>query len=94
MLRRILLGLTFLTAFSFVGVGVTDTAEAWRRWGRGRSYVTYYGGAPGSYYYSGYRPYRTYYGPSYYRPYSSRYYYRQPGYYYGPRSGVSVSFGY
>jgi hypothetical protein len=93
MLRRLLLGLTFLAAFTTVGVGITDSAEAWRRWG-GRPYVTYYSGPPRSYYYNSYRPYRTYYGPRYYRPYYRSYYYGRPGYYYGPRSGVSVSFGF
>lgn len=94
MLRRLLLGLTFATAFTFAGVGVTDTAEAWRR--GGRPYVTYYSRPPRAYYYGGYRPYRSYYyGPRYYRPYYGRSYYGGPDYYYyGPRSGVSVSFGF
>lgn len=96
MIKRLLLGLTFVSAFTFAGFAVTDEAEAWRRWGR--SYRAYYG-APRSYYYESYRPYRTYYGPrtyyrSYYRPYYGDYYYGGPGYYYGPRSGVSVSFGF
>jgi hypothetical protein len=97
MLRHLLIGLTFVTAFTFAGVGVSNTAEAWRGWGR--PYVAYYGGPPRSYYYRGYAPgyapYRTYYsGPRYYRPYNRGYYYAEPGYYYGPRSGVSVSYGF
>ena len=93
MLKRFLLALTFVTAFSFVGVGMTDTAEAWRRWGR--PYVGYYG-APPVVYYRGYTPYRAYYGPRIYRPYPVYYGgYSDPGYYYyGPQSGVSVSFGF
>jgi hypothetical protein len=96
MLRRLLLGLTFVAAFTTVGVGFTDTAEAWRRWGWGysRPYVSYYYGPPRAYYYNRYVPYRAYYGPRYYRPYYGGYYYGGPGYYYGPRSGVSVSFGF
>jgi len=95
MMRRFLLALTFVTAFSFAGVGVTDTAEAWRRWNR--PYVGYYGGPPRAYYYGGgYAPYRTYYAPrNYYQPYYGGGYYGSPGYYnYGPRSGVSVQFGF
>jgi hypothetical protein len=90
MLRRVLLALTFLSAFSFVGIGVTDTAEAWRRWGR--PYVSYYYGPPRAYPYGAYVPYRAYYGPRY-RPFYRSYYYGYPDYYYyGPRSGVAVSF--
>jgi hypothetical protein len=98
MLKRFLIALTFVSAFSFVGVGVTDTAEAWRRWGR--PYVSYYGGnyygGPPAAYYRGYTPYRAYYGPRIYRPYPVYYGgYSDPGYYhYGPQSGVSVSFGF
>jgi hypothetical protein len=84
--------LTFITAFSFVGVGVTDTAEAWRLWGR--PYRAYYA-APRTFYYGDYRPYRSYYHePSYYRPYYGGYYYGEPRYYYGPGSGVAVSVGF
>ena len=98
MLRRLLLAATFLGAFTFAGVGVTDTAEAWRRWDR--PYVTYYS-VPRSYYYDdfyygGYAPYRTYYyGPRVYRPYYGNYYYPGPGYYsYRPRSYVAFSVGF
>lgn len=93
MLRRFLLGFTFLAAFTTLGVGVPDTAEAWRRWGRPT--VSYYYGPPRSYYYGTYTPYRTYYGSSYYRPYYGRSYYSDPYYYhYGPRRGAWVSFSY
>jgi hypothetical protein len=74
---------------------VPDTAEAWRRWGWGRPYASYYYGAPRAYYYGGYVPYRTYYyGPRFYRPYRTYYYGGPDYYYYGPRSGVSVSVGF
>jgi hypothetical protein len=99
MLKRFLLGLTFIAAFGAVSVGVTDTAEAWRRWRR--PYVSYYA-PPQAYYYSDYgypeyvpyrSYYRSYYRPRYYGGYST--YYGYPDYYYyGPRSGVSVSFGF
>ena len=98
MFKRTMLALTFLAAFGAVGVGVTDNAEARRGWGR--SYVRYYS-PPRDYYYRSYVPYRTnyrdYYGPRYYRTYYGGYpsYYGYPDYnYYGPRSGVSVSFGF
>jgi hypothetical protein len=105
MIRKLLIALTFASAFTLVGVGVPEQAEAWRRWGWGRPYVTYYSAPPSAYYggyYGGY-PYRTYYrGPAfyrsyyrpYYRPYYSGYYDGYPGYYYGPGSGVSVSVGF
>jgi len=84
MLKRLLLGLTCIVAFSTVGVGVTDTAEAYGRWGRpwGRPAVSYYYGPPRAYYYGGYAPYRTYYR-SYYGPR----YYEPDYYYYGPPRG-------
>ncbi|MCI0334196.1 MAG: hypothetical protein L0228_13340 [Planctomycetes bacterium] len=57
--------------------------------------MTYYSGPPRAYYYNDYVPYRAYYGPRVYRPYYRSYYYGEPGYYYyGPRSGVSVSVGF
>ena len=109
MFKKLLLGLTFVTAFTFVSTGVTDDAQAWRRWYGGRPYVTYYS-APRSYYYGGYyggyTPYRSFYrgpiygAPVYYRQpypyyYDDYYYgYGGPAYYYGPPSGVSVSFGF
>jgi len=65
----------------------------------GRPYRSYYY-APRAAYYGPAVPYRSYYyGPRYVRPYSA--YYAYPAYpdyyyndYYGPRGGVSVSFGY
>ena len=97
MIKKLLLGLTFVTAFTFMSAGVTENAQAWRRWYVGRPYVTYY--PRRAYYYGGYVPYRSYYrgpiygAPRYYRqPYP--YYYDGPAYYYGPRSGVSVSVGF
>jgi hypothetical protein len=105
MLRHLLLGLTFVTAFTFAGVGLTEKADAWRAWGR--PYAAYYGAAPRTYYYNGYAPtyapygtyyrgyapYRAYYpGPTYYRSYQG--YYQPNYYYYGQRPGVAVSFGY
>jgi hypothetical protein len=112
MIKKLLLGLTFVTVFTFGSMGVTDNAEARRGWYGGRSYVSYYS-APRSYYYGGYyggyAPYRSYYrgpvygAPVYYRQpypaygpvYSDYYYgYGGPSYYYGPRSRVSVSFGF
>ncbi len=97
MFKRILLSLTFLAAFNLAGIGLTNSANAWRGW-VGRPYGAYY--AP-RYYSRGY-PYRSFYGPRIYRPYYSSYYaypaypvYPYPNYYYyGPGSGVSVSFGF
>src|SRR5438045_1910629 len=98
MFRRIMLALTFLASFGVLGIGFTNKAEAWRSWGWGRPYGSYYYGPRVSYY--GPRvvvPYRAYYAPRYVRPYSTYYYgpdysdYYYPDYY-GPRSGVSVSF--
>lgn len=98
MFRRIMLALTFIAALCTVGVGFTNTAEAWRSWSYGRPYGAYYYGPRAAYY--GPRvvvPYRTYYAPRYY---SSYYYgpdyadYYYPDYYYRPRSRVYVSFGF
>jgi hypothetical protein len=97
MLKRFLLSMTFLAAFTTLSVGVTDSAEAWGRW-TNRPYVAYYGAGPRPYY-SGYTPYRTYYGPRVYRPnyygryYANSYYYDDP-YYYGPRGRVAFSIGF
>jgi hypothetical protein len=99
MFRRLLLALTFVTAFISAGIGVASKAEAWRGdWGRSYPYRSYYYG-PRAAYYGPAVPYNAYYGPRYVRPYSA--YYAYPAYgdyqyynYYGPRSGVSVSFGY
>jgi hypothetical protein len=110
MIKKFLIALTFVSAFAFAGVGVPEKADAWRRWGWGGPYVTYYSAPPRAYYggyyggypyrtyYGGY-PYRTYYGGpavyrSYYRPYYGGYYDGYPGYYYGPGPGVSVSVGF
>lgn len=100
MVKRILLALTFVAAFTAASVATPDSAEAWRRWG-GRPYVTRYYAPPRVYYGAPYRSYyRGYYGPRYYAPRSYYYgnYYGDPGYnyynYYGPRSGVSVSVGF
>ena len=101
MFKRIMLALTFVAVFSTAGIGFAHKAEAWRSWGGpwGRPYAGYY--APRTVYYGPAVPYRAYYGPRYVRPYYSTYYggypvYSDyyPGHYYGPRSGVSVSFGF
>lgn len=90
MFKRFMLGLTFLAAFSAVGIGVTERADAWGRWRR--PHVSYYVAPPvyyDDYYYGDYVPYRTYY-PGYYGP---RYQYYGPyysGYYYYDRPGVYV----
>ena len=82
MVKRILLALTFVAAFGVGSIVTTDTAEAWRRWGRPR--VGYRVVAPRVYYGRPYRGYyRDYYGPRYYSDY-----------YYGPHGGVSVSIGF
>jgi hypothetical protein len=96
MFRRILLALTFAAMFSSMGIGFATKAEAWRGdWGWGRPYRSYYY-RPRDAYYGPVVPYRAYYGPRYVRPYAT--YYAYPAYpdygYYGPRSGVSVSFGF
>ena len=97
MLKRIMLAMTFIATLGVVGIGVTENADAWGRWRR--PFVARYYGPPA--YYDSYVPYRTYYrgyyGPQFYRPYYGGYYgsyYGGPGYYYGPRSGISVSFGF
>jgi hypothetical protein len=78
---------TFISAFAFAGVGLPESAEAWRRWGR--PHVRYYEARPRVYY-------RSYYAPRVYRPYYRGYHYGYYGapdyYYYGP--GVSVSVGF
>jgi hypothetical protein len=96
MLKRIMLALTFIATICVFGVGVTEKADAWDRWRR--PFDAHYYGPP--VYYDSYVPYRTYYrgyyGPRFYRPYYGYYgsHYGGPGYYYGPRSGISVSFGF
>ena len=96
MFKRIMLTLTFLAAFSTIGVGFTSSADAWRGWRR--PYAAYYYGPPSAYYYGYGTPYRAYYAPRYYRPYSYSYppyYYGYgPGaYYYGPRGRVAFRIG-
>ncbi len=83
-LKRGLVSLAFLTAFSFASLGTSSEAEA-----RGchRGGFGGYGGGYHSYYRGGYYGPRVY--NSYYRsPYSSPY--RGGGFYYG---GRGVSFG-
>jgi hypothetical protein len=104
MFKRIMLSLTFLAAFSLVGVGLTNEADARRGWGGSqvryyappRDYYYHRSHTPYRSYYRSYTPYRSYYrsyyAPRYYRGYSP--YYGYPQYYYGPRRGVSVSFGF
>ena len=92
MLKRILLTLTFVAAFSATSLSLTDNAEArWRRWGR--PYSSYYYG-PRAYDYGYYAPYRTYYRSTYVpRSYYYDSYYGYPDYYYyapGPRVSVGV----
>jgi hypothetical protein len=93
MFKQFMLAMTFLATFGIVGVGVTEKAEAWRRWGRPS--VSYYHGPPRAYHYGGYVPYRSYYGdyygPRYYRSYYGGY---SDRYYYGPRRGVGISIGF
>lgn len=100
MFKRIMLMLTFIAAFGTVGVGLTNSANAWRGGGWGRPYGAYYYGPPRAYY-GGFVPYRAYYAPRVfaqpvyvaYPPYD---YYAYPGsyYYVAPRPAVSVSFGF
>lgn len=99
MVKKIVLAVTFVAAFSAAGLSYTTPAHAWRAWGAPG--VAYYGGpyvAPRTAYYA---PYNTYYNgpvvggpvvvaPRPYRPY--RTYYAGPDYYYSP--GVSYSYGY
>ena len=100
MFKRIMLTLAFVAAFSTAGIGLTNTAQAWRGgWGGGwgRPYGAYY--APrAAFYRPAVFPYRAYYGPRIIAPYYPAYYaYPYPvysDYYYGPPAGVSVSFGF
>jgi len=94
MIKRFLLLMTFVTAFTAVGASMPNTADAWGRWGYRRPYMVYYGGPPAAYY-GGYGPYYRGYAPyGYYGPRVYRSYYGGPGYYYGPRGGVSFSVGF
>ncbi len=102
MFKRIMLALTFTAAFGVAGIGFTSKAAAWRGYW-GRPYRAYYGTyyAPRAYSYGPYAPYRYrsyYYGPRVYSPYYYGYpygAYSYPDYYYyGPSSGISVSFGF
>jgi hypothetical protein len=100
MVKRILLALTFIAAFSMVGLSLPNQAQAWRGgYYYGRPYGAYY--APRAVYYGPtVVPYRAYYAPRVVRPY----YYPAPVYYGNPYSGypdyyygspgVSVSVGF
>jgi hypothetical protein len=97
MIKRILLTLTFIAAFSAAGIGLSNKAQAWRGY-YGRPYGAYY--APRAVYYGpAVVPYRAYYGPQVVQPYYPVYY-APPAYpvyynnYYAPPAGVSVSVGY
>src|SRR6476620_2595244 len=98
MFKRILLTLTFIVAFSTIGIGVSNQAQAWRGgYYYGRPYRAYY--APQAVYYGPpVVPYRAYYGPRIVQPYPV--YYAAPSYpvyyngYYAAPAGVSVSVGY
>ena len=98
MFKRILLTLTFIAAFSTIGVGFSNQAQAWRGGYYARPYGAYY--APRAVYYGPAAvPYRTYYAaPAVVQPYPV--YYAPPAYpvyynnYYAPPVGVSVSYGY
>lgn len=103
MFKRILLALTFIAAFSTVGIGLSNQAQAWRGGYYGRPYGANY--APrAAYYPRAVVPYRAYYGPRVVRPYypvaypaapayySAPYTVGYPDYYYGG-TGVSVSVG-
>jgi hypothetical protein len=97
MVKRILLALTFIAAFSIVSLSLPDQAQAWRGYYYGRPYAAYYAPAP-VYYAPTVVPYRAFYGPRIIRPYYSApayygYPYAYPDYYYGS-PGVSVSVGY
>jgi hypothetical protein len=98
MFKRIMLTLTFIAAFSTVGIGLSNQAQAWRGGYYARPYGAYY--APRAVYYGpAVVPYRAYYAaPAVVQPYPV--YYAPPAYpvyynnYYAPPAGVSVSFGY
>ena len=100
MFKRIILTLTFVTAFSTIAIGLSNQAEAWRGgYYYGRPYGAYYAPRP-VYYGPPAVPYRAYYGPRVVRPYYPVYYsapaypvYYDP-YYYGAPGGVSVSVGF
>ena len=63
MFKRILLTLTFIAAFSTVGIGLSNQAQAWRGGYYGRPYGAYY--APRAVYYGpAVVPYRAYYAPA------------------------------
>ncbi len=99
MFKRILLALAFMAAFSMVGIGFTNKADAWRGgWGRPYYGGGYYYGPRAVYYGPAVVPYRAYYAPPVVAPYYPGYYAypypAYPSYYYGPPSGVSVSVGF
>ena len=81
MLKRIILTLTFATAFGAAGLSLTDKADAQWRWNG--PYTSYYYGTP-AYDYGYYAPYqyRSYYAPQ-------TYFYAPRAYYYAPRPYTS-----
>ena len=100
MFKRIMLTLTFIAAFSTIGIGLSNQAQAWRGGFYGRPYGAYYAPAPRAVYYGPtVVPYRAYYGPRVVRPYYPVYY-AAPSYpvyydgYYPAPAGVSVSVGF
>jgi hypothetical protein len=96
MIKRIILGLTFLAAFGTLSVVTPNQAEARGRWRR--PYVAYYSARPVYYdhdYGRGYVPYGAYYGARFVRPYRSAYYgYPRPYYRSNYGRGISVSVGF
>ena len=96
MVKKIVLAVTFVAAFSAVGFSYPSSAQAWRGWGR----PVYYGDAyvaPRTAYYAA--PYDTYYGgpvvaaPVVVAPRPYRAYYAAPsGYYYGPTTAYSYGY--
>jgi hypothetical protein len=108
MFKRIILAVVCVAAFSAATVATPQNADAGWRYRRPWAGSYYYGGPRYSYYrpyrtyYRGY--YRPYYYNSYYYGYPRYYSYGYPSYYYGygypdsyyygPRGGVSVSFGF
>ncbi len=96
MMKRFLLALACIAAFTVVGFSLTNEAHAWRGGYYGRPYRAYYG-PPAVYYAPRAVPYRAYYAPQVVAPvvYPAPVYYAPtyPAYpVYSP--GVSVSVGY
>jgi len=95
-----MLMLAFLAAFSTVGLGMANSASAWRGWYGGPYRSFYYGPRVA---YRSYAPYRTLYAPYYAPYYAPRVYTAYPYGYYGPYAypgsyyyapGVAVSVGF